>query len=361
MKVFPTKVRGKPCWCLDYRIEGRRVRRFLPSRAKAEAELARLRLEADRAGGIWVAMSEQERQEVAAVLVQAREAGVSLLAVWQEWLAARKSILQVPLRDAIPHLIGHLEVMGRRRRYLAGLRAYLMLFARGREARPVGSIGVDEIREWFQGRGEAGATLRSNLGRLSSLFAHAVREGWAVSNPCGPLRGARVEAVDVSILPPGKAREALVWARERRPSFLAGLALMLLAGLRPEEVSRVTWEAVDLEAGTVVVGGRAAKTRRRRIVHLEPAARAWLALGGALPLSVTTRKRRLKELREVLGFEAWPQDILRHSAASYLLALKGDAGPVALELGNSPRILLEHYQGLATREAAAAFWAIRPE
>ncbi|MCP5523587.1 MAG: hypothetical protein H7A46_18775 [Verrucomicrobiales bacterium] len=63
-------------------------------------------------------------------------------------------------------------------------------------------------------------------------------------------------------------------------------------------------------------------------------------------------------MRDRLGFKAWPQDVLRHTAASQLLALRKDAAAVALELGNSPQVLLTHYRELVTREQAAEFWGI---
>ena len=60
--------------------------------------------------------------------------------------------------------------------------------------------------------------------------------------------------------------------------------------------------------------------------------------------------------RHALKLAAWPKDVLRHTAASYLLALHGDVGKVAMMLGNSPNILLTHYHEPVCETDCAAFW-----
>lgn len=104
----------------------------------------------------------------------------------------------------------------------------------------------------------------------------------------------------------------------------------------------------------------ASKVRTRRLVRLEPRAVELLKHGGRLPVSRATRKRYQAFGCAVLGFEEWPKDILRHTAASYLIALKEDAGKVATMLGNSPKILLQHYHEIVRPEECAAFWNCQP-
>jgi hypothetical protein len=53
----------------------------------------------------------------------------------------------------------------------------------------------------------------------------------------------------------------------------------------------------------------------------------------------------------------WHQDILRKTAASFLMAKYQDAQKVSEWLGNSPNILKKHYRNLKTPEEAALFWA----
>lgn len=67
-----------------------------------------------------------------------------------------------------------------------------------------------------------------------------------------------------------------------------------------------------------------------------------------------TRKRNGQRFRRALKWERWPADALRHTAASQLYALHGDAGKVAKALGNSPGVLARHYVNLVSPDVKEA-------
>ena len=46
------------------------------------------------------------------------------------------------------------------------------------------------------------------------------------------------------------------------------VTLALFAAIRPTELARITWDNIDLEAGTVTIGAKMAKMRQRRIVDM---------------------------------------------------------------------------------------------
>lgn len=136
--------------------------------------------------------------------------------------------------------------------------------------------------------------------------------------------------------------------------LLPWVVLGMFAGIRPQEILDLTWDSIE---GDKVRMTRT-KTGRRRMAHLEPCAVAWINVcDRSIPLcrSWSTVRRRRKEL-----FGRWTSDVLRHTAASYLLALHQDVGKVALWLGNSQRILLRHYHELVTAADCAAFWGLTP-
>lgn len=72
--------------------------------------------------------------------------------------------------------------------------------------------------------------------------------------------------------------------------------------------------------------------------------------------STVRRDRRL--LRDTVLDGEWPADILRHTAASYWLALSGDVGKCATIFGNSLKVFSSHYNGLATPEDARRFFGL---
>lgn len=80
------------------------------------------------------------------------------------------------------------------------------------------------------------------------------------------------------------------------------LALGGLAGLRPQEALRLTWEDVWRVPGHIEVKPAKAKTRRRRLVEMVPALAAWLRpyqqrTGPVWPLGVYCSQERFGELR----------------------------------------------------------------
>lgn len=57
----------------------------------------------------------------------------------------------------------------------------------------------------------------------------------------------------------------------------------------------------------------------------------------------------------------WKHNALRHSFCSYRLADVKSAAQVALEAGNSPQMIFEHYRELVSESAAKGWFAIMPE
>lgn len=354
-------------WRLDLRSIGG-GRRFFATEREALAAGNRAEKDRQEVGREWVDLPTRDRAEVVRVLREMESAGVTLAGLWQAYQRREIDMAKPPtspgLAVAIAQLVAAKRASQLRPAYIASLETYLGAFARGRESKPVGSFTPDDIRQWFDARKEKPGTMASNIGRLSSLFAYAVRRGWLPGNPVDGVERPRLEGRTPQILTVRQAARLLVFIRRRHPRGLAWFVLALLAGIRPEECDRLTWVAVDLREGIVTIDAAASKVRRRRIVHLQPAAAAWLKIarqeGGELPLAHVTRRRYLRAARERLGWTAWPQDILRHTCASYLLALWQDAGRVASELGNSAGILLRHYRELVRRVDAERFWALIP-
>jgi integrase len=117
------------------------------------------------------------------------------------------------------------------------------------------------------------------------------------------------------------------------------VAICLFAGLRRSETLALTWEDIDLERCHIIVAGHKAKTRKRRLVTIQPNLAKWLKLGGDLPIK--NRDNALTAAYRLIG-PNWPANALRHSFVSYHLAMFNDVGKTALEAGNSPEMVFRH-------------------
>jgi len=146
------------------------------------------------------------------------------------------------------------------------------------------------------------------------------------------------------------------------------IALQAFCGLRASEVSRVLWSDVLIgESGNYIqIGANNAKTMRRRLSPI-PDSLLPLILNSRKPEgfiylegkgSVDAFQKALVDFRKSLSHISWGRNALRASALSYRLALTKDAAATALEMGNSPSVLMRDYRELTTPTQAMEWFKI---
>lgn len=151
------------------------------------------------------------------------------------------------------------------------------------------------------------------------------------------------------------------------------IVVMLFAGIRPEEVAgqlgkpRLTWENINTEERIIRVPAAVSKIGQTRILeNLPEAIWAWLKPGRpADEVCDCSPVVLVSHIKTAAGFtdgKRWPQDGLRHSFATYAVALTNDPGKVSLWLGHNgnPTMLYRHYRGLVTKAEAEKFFSLRP-
>lgn len=142
------------------------------------------------------------------------------------------------------------------------------------------------------------------------------------------------------------------------------LAIGFFAGIRSEELGKLQWEQVDFENKAVVVLSSSAKGRARRIVDISPNLMAWLVpykkeSGPVLEASVEAYRT---QMRNAMGYAKWPQNVMRHSFASYHFAKHRNESLLMQLMGHADdgRILHNQYKALVLPNDAEAFWSIFP-
>lgn len=270
----------------------------------------------------------------------------------------------------LAEFLDHKMRINRRPDYLKTLKSYLNQFTRGREFQPVTEVTPEVVEDWFVKRNETPAARCANIGRLSSFFSFCERRRYIESNPMRRIERPYVERKAPVIVSPDEAKKFLDKVHTHCIDLLGYAVLGLMCGIRPHELARMTWDDVSLEPrdlkelkgyGIANVTAAASKVRTRRIVPIPPVALAWLAQcpqEGKLVRYSRTHPI-IKPIAAMAGIE-WTHDLLRHSAASYLMAKFEDSGRVAHWLGNSPQVLLTHYYQVVTPDDCTAFWAITP-
>jgi integrase len=213
---------------------------------------------------------------------------------------------------------------------------------------------------------------------LTTAFEAAIRRGdFAGANPFRQVERPRHAVKEGRTLTPEEARRFLDALRGDR--YEALWSLLLLNGLRIGEALGLTWETVDLDAGTVtilrsvgevdgrgiVVGPTKTKASRRRVVldpmaleplrrrlasakdegHSHPTDAVFCTTTGTLASQHNLRRRSLAPILKRASLNDVTPHTLRHTATSFALA-SGRVGPkdVAAMLGHATtRMTLDRY------------------
>lgn len=200
----------------------------------------------------------------------------------------------------------------------------------------------------------------------SMLFNFALRREYIAKNPLSKVDRPRVKTEIPEIYTVAESRSLLVSARDHYPELLGFIAIGLFAGVRVEELKRMTWEMVHLEEEIISLPGWVAKGGAKggmpRDIEVSANLTEWLMLCKPRtgPLSPTSALRsKLDGLYEKA--DSRKRNALRHSFASYFLVKTKSPERTQLNLGQqTPSVLFKHYRQVVKAADAAAYWDIRP-
>jgi integrase len=247
-----------------------------------------------------------------------------------------------------------------RPRYVRDLRDRLKRFSDSFAQAKLSDITPAQIDGWLRELCVAPLTRNTFHLRLSAFFEFARQRGWLESNPLKDVPKAKVRGKPPGILTPEQTARLLESASgETLPVF----ALGVFTGLRSAELERLAWHHIKWDERLVEVPALSSKTASRRLVTMQPNLLAWLEpyRGHHGPICPPNHLRRMVEDRRRAGIMSWPLNALRHSYASYHLAMFKDAPALSLELGHTtPQMVFQHYRELVRPSEAEKFWQIVP-
>lgn len=299
----------------------------------------------------------------------------------------RDPVNKIKVRDAYTNFIAEKKLNNLRTDSIRNLEVRVGFLARAHGDKLVSDLLPDHLRD-IVFKTNRSAVSNDNVRRaLSSFFTWAVEHKHCADNPMTAIKPVKTERDEPETLTVAQARKLVEAASAHKDGvMLPYVALGLFAGIRPTELARITWDNVDLEAGTITIGARIAKMRQRRIVNMvclsrkengkEEMLRAnlvdWLLPHAAkqTPIKGVNWRKDFdavkvmagwgKKTEKQPGLKPWTQDIMRHTAISNHLAHFEHEGKTAAWAGNSPDIIQRHYKGLVKQAEALAFWDIRP-
>lgn len=175
----------------------------------------------------------------------------------------------------------------------------------------------------------------------------------------------------IEIYAPETVEKYLTYALDYELALLPYFVLGFFCGVRPEgELRKLEWSAVDWHRGRLNIPAHVAKGgKRARPIDIPENALAWLAAyrsrSGAVEGNVLAlTNKQLRDARAVANKIAgarWIQDGMRHSFATYHVALYDDPITTGLRMGHLGTLMMgRHYVAGVHKEEGAKYFAIAP-
>lgn len=301
-------------------------------------------------------------------LVESMPGGVSEL---EE--AVRMWVSHKPQRDSIPLEQLSKECTDAKQNahcshiYVKNFGSCLRLFCAGREKKLASDIRPAEIEAWLNGSNYGAETKKGYLKNIRTLFAYALKRGYVASNPALAVERPLTVQKPPGIHTVADCARLMRTCLEYDPRFAPFLAVQYFAGLRPTEARLLTPERIG--PNQIEVQSKKVRSKSRRFVTISDNLREWLDLPSDLP-PVNWRKRleRVRRMARVKGDPVprlddfpWPHDVLRHSFASYHMAMWQNSDRTAHEMGDNAKTVFAHYREVVTKAEAEKFWGIGPQ
>ncbi len=395
MNINEWKVNGKKRWVVDGKFNGKRRREQFRTKGQAEAWLKAEDKDTSSTAW-WLDLSNGDRVDVMAALNRAKEDGFSLLSAVEAQAVhgrGKTHLKKMTLKEAIgcagkdrrwkndpneQKAYGFLgdKVLGNiGRGSLNTLRCGLENFMRFTgPTLQCSAVSPELIKSWLLVGGDKEqhwepVTQKLYRAHVRNLFNWCIRQDVVKENPVEKLEKINLDPFDPYVLTVDECTKILKLCREQHPEVLPLLTLNLFCGIRPSETRRLKSGKgrdcnFDWEDNEVVFQAKKTKTKMRRFVEMSENCLAWLNLQELnLPIVNANHKWHgfLQDARVKLGYEVWPHDCLRHSFCSYGLRHSENAAKVALQAGNTERVLFRHYLKLVSKANAEKFWNIFPE
>lgn len=321
-------------------------------------------------------------EALARLLADARAAlealdGKESLARAARWFAEHGplGVQERSVAEAVTRFLGEYEASPRRT--VGTLRAELEHVRLKLGDRLLTEIRESDLRPVVDRRTRSGPaaprTVRNRILILRTFLNRTRAWGWLPptgATAADHLKRPRLPDAGREILSVDQGAALLEMIRGERAELEVYVLIGGWIGLRPSEIQRLRWEALDFARGYVHVCPRtAAKTAQERFVPI-PANVAerlqWLRRRCTAHGRRDAEKVSLHRAREFISILArekrvldrWPGDVLRHSFCSYRLAVTRDIGQVAEEAGNSPAIIRSNYRRPVTPEEGTAWFAL---
>ena len=400
LKIYRVENKGRESFTLSYHAAGKRVLKMFASldeavaegKAKAttlaNGELDALHLRAEDAR-VYVYCAQMATStgipldllvKDAVEAVKVVDGKVSLLEMAKEF--KRRKMHELPdkmLPVAVDEMIETRTKDGTGDAYVRVLKVYLNQLKESFNCQ-LRAVTTGQLADYLRNQDVSSRSKNNARATIGAFFKFCKERGWLPRDHEGIelVPKFKEKPTDITIY---SLWEVTQFLNHSRPEMVPFLAIGAFAGLRSAEIERLDWSEVHLADKFIEIKAAKAKTASRRIVPISANLAKWLKdhakdEGRVVPFDnvnkqigwlVEDTNLALKEAAEKDGKDPekakkvkWKKNALRHSFISYRVAETQDVAKVALEAGNSPQIIFQHYRELVQPKEAKAWFGIKP-
>src|SRR5262245_2602548 len=278
-----------------YYVDGRRIRKYFETRKAAETfvEAEQIRREnlGKRATHIDGALAEDALRasdvlkptpytllEAARFVAHAHSTLEPHSVRIDDAITAHAAVIEqrkrsITITNIVDEFIANRRAKGKSEIYIRDLTIRLRRFKSSMGDRVTAEITSGDADHWIQSLSVGPQSQNNFRAVLSAMWTFAVRRGYAPTNVIQLVDKTSVVRDHIPTFSVGQLTRLLSAAS---PEYLPVLAIGAFAGLRPEEIAKLTWEDLDFNERTIRVNASAAKTRKKRFAEISDNLRVWL-------------------------------------------------------------------------------------
>lgn len=357
----------------------RRTKNFKHEKRKAELWAEKKRIERAKIGADAMRLSDnQKRDAVEALRIlknsDTLKAAASYFIKHNQPACTKRTVKQV-----VSEYIQEAQDDNLREASIQDLKNRLGRFDDAFGDESIGDITGNEILDWSKSKhtakkdGEAisALTRKHYLTVAGGLINYALEQSYISRNPLTKKSRRRRNRDGLQnerlpeILSVKEIRATVAAADAHVPAMLPAILIGFFAGVRTKELRELEWKNVNLDKKLITIPPTIAKGRSVRHIQIQANLFAWLVAckkeSKFVALQGTAWRYGFDKVRSLAKIDPWPHNAMRHSFATYHLAMFEDQNKTALELGHrDTTMLFRHYRALATKQDAEDFWSIKP-
>ena len=400
VKLYRVENKGRPSFMVSYFSQGKRKQKMFADFDAAYAEAKTASDDVNNGDLNSLNLPSKDRVMFTHALQAIEPTGVALDLAAKEYATAwsllggaasiveaareyaKRNLHRLPPKlvpDAVKEMLEAKEKEGASKEYMKVLRVYLVKFGAAFQTQ-LGSVTTGDVADFL--RGMEGSPRSKNNARqtLGAFFKFAKERGWLPRDhdSIGLVPKFKERSGAIEIFTPW---ELVQYLNNVRAELVPFMAIGAFAGLRHAEIERLDWREVRLADRFIEVTAGNAKTASRRLVPMADNLAKWLAphaqkAGRVVPFENVNKQIGwlVRDTNAAMKVEAkaagrdpeaapklkWKKNALRHSFISYRLAEVQAAAQVALEAGNSPQVIFQHYRELVRPNDAKSWFSIAP-